>query len=706
MASHAPVPASPLLSPGRQLYRQVPPSPVVGFRGTGLPLNGVLAHGTLGATSVVTSPWLVARHTKSTSDLGQGRRSCYDPGRLAVSAQPGQNSSTLSGGIAMGGSAALPVHNYAAPTGTAPGLRACSPRSLEASRQVNAGARPPLTGRLSPPNNVTGGMLPANLARSPSPVKVETLLPPRAASAAAPAGPSQCSIGVVRADSYAPGSPVSLARQMAIMCHPKGDAQRRPWGVGGQGIATSGQQPSARQADASTPRAIVSRNASGHSGNAISHSGIAFSSRSPTLPVQGAGSLNIPCAGSSNKDGQDMQVAQVRDSLLQHIQSVQQEISRLQAERQKQMLEHNRSLQESRSSLSKQAAPSSSAPSMDRAKPAGSEPAEAKNSSMSKPLKPVHYAAARIQRAWRISNWRRKFIDHSVNQLGWLGSLAWLQQQNLLYGTELADEEDARWWMEQRQDAPLDHEVDPWGAMKLRDHLDRMWYGLTSEEMAQEMEQQKLLQQQQQQQQKLMLQQQGKHLNSSKDQLLSRSVQKTEGLGQGRYSLSMQDIYAIQSDGKLRGRLSSHGQGASLNAPVAALPVRTTLITSDACAARVTKGGAQRASSSALPQQAKSASLSPRRDMRPARAEHPSRAGLGVQSAGQGVPAVRSFLSPPSTHRALASSPVSSSHGSRQQSPATFHRSAQIPVMSAAAVPSQTAAMPTLRTQHRAVITR
>lgn len=440
-----------------------------------------------------------------------------------------------------------------------------------------------------------------------------------------------------------------------------------------------------------------------HTGNAIHHSGLAVSSSRPTVPVQGAGSLNLPCAGSGNKEGQETQVAQVRDSLLQHIQSVQEEISRLQAERQKQMLENNRSLQESRSSLSKQAVPSSAAPTIDRAQSAGDKPAETGTTSMSKPLRPVHHAAARIQRAWRISSWRRKFIDLSVNQLGWLGSLSWLQEQNLLYGTELADEEDARWWVEQRQDAPLDHEVDPWGALKLRDHLDRMWYGMSSEEMAQEMEKRKLLQQQQKQQ-KLMLQQQGKHLKSSKDQLLSRSVQGADSLGQGRYSISMQDMYTVQSDGKLKGRLSSHGQGASLTSPVAALPVRTTSMTSDGCAARAIKSSTQRMSSSALPKQAKSASLSPRRDLRAARAEQPSRAGQGFQSAGQGVLAIQSFLSPPSTHRALASSPMSSSNGSRQQSPSTLHRSAQIPVMPA--LTAQAAAMPMLRTQHGAVNTR
>jgi len=89
-----------------------------------------------------------------------------------------------------------------------------------------------------------------------------------------------------------------------------------------------------------------------------------------------------------------------------------------------------------------------------------------------------------------------------------LGSLAWLQEQNLLYGTELADKEDVRWWSEQRAAAPLDREVDPWGALKLREHLDKMWYGHTNENSAKEEEllllhhHQKLIYQEQQKQKK------------------------------------------------------------------------------------------------------------------------------------------------------------------------------------------------------------
>lgn len=95
----------------------------------------------------------------------------------------------------------------------------------------------------------------------------------------------------------------------------------------------------------------------------------------------------------------------------------------------------------------------------------------------------VHHAAARIQRAWKVHSWRQKFVDFSEHELGWLGSLEWLQRRNLLYGTELADPEDVRWWQQQRERAPLDREVDPWGFVKLRNHLHRIWYGRVSEEM-------------------------------------------------------------------------------------------------------------------------------------------------------------------------------------------------------------------------------
>jgi len=100
------------------------------------------------------------------------------------------------------------------------------------------------------------------------------------------------------------------------------------------------------------------------------------------------------------------------------------------------------------------------------------------------PFVAIHHAAARIQRAWKVSRWRRAFVDYSAQQ-GWVGSLSWLQQRNMLYGTELADDEDVRTWESQRAVAPMDREVDPWGYERLQNHLHRMWWGRDSEEMEQ-----------------------------------------------------------------------------------------------------------------------------------------------------------------------------------------------------------------------------
>lgn len=69
--------------------------------------------------------------------------------------------------------------------------------------------------------------------------------------------------------------------------------------------------------------------------------------------------------------------------------------------------------------------------------------------------------------------------------MGWVGSLAWLQQRNMLYGTELAEKEDKRAWEGHRAQAPLDREVDPWGFERLQLHLHKMWWGRDPEEMEQ-----------------------------------------------------------------------------------------------------------------------------------------------------------------------------------------------------------------------------
>lgn len=113
----------------------------------------------------------------------------------------------------------------------------------------------------------------------------------------------------------------------------------------------------------------------------------------------------------------------------------------------------------------------------------------------------VHLAATRIQRAWKLQSWRRKFVTYSERQCSWVGSLEWLQQHNLLYGTELASAEDVKWWLEQRATAPLDREVDPWGSERLLEHLSRMWYGSRTVEAdhQQQLQQQQQLEQQRKQ---------------------------------------------------------------------------------------------------------------------------------------------------------------------------------------------------------------
>ncbi|CAE7571460.1 HERC1 [Symbiodinium natans] len=87
----------------------------------------------------------------------------------------------------------------------------------------------------------------------------------------------------------------------------------------------------------------------------------------------------------------------------------------------------------------------------------------------------VHFAALRIQRAWRISRWRRAFALYAEHQAGWVGSLDWLHQNNMIYGTELAEKEDEEEWCHEKFVAAPDAEVDPWGNNQLRQHLQKTW---------------------------------------------------------------------------------------------------------------------------------------------------------------------------------------------------------------------------------------
>ena len=82
----------------------------------------------------------------------------------------------------------------------------------------------------------------------------------------------------------------------------------------------------------------------------------------------------------------------------------------------------------------------------------------------------LHHAATRIQRVWRLVSWRRAFVAFS-EQVGWVGSMEWLQQRKKVFGTELAEKEDEEDWFLEKSVAPPDIEIDPWGNRELKRHL-------------------------------------------------------------------------------------------------------------------------------------------------------------------------------------------------------------------------------------------
>lgn len=85
----------------------------------------------------------------------------------------------------------------------------------------------------------------------------------------------------------------------------------------------------------------------------------------------------------------------------------------------------------------------------------------------------LHFAASRIQRAWRLSRLRRTFVKFSEENLGWVGEFGWLESHNQTFGAELADVDDLRFWLQQLATAAVDSKVDPWGCQQLRKHLNR-----------------------------------------------------------------------------------------------------------------------------------------------------------------------------------------------------------------------------------------
>lgn len=296
----------------------------------------------------------------------------------------------------------------------------------------------------------------------------------------------------------------------------------------------------------------------------------------PPVPAP-ALSLTLP------PDGREARVAHVRESLLKHIHCVQQEIARLQDERHK--LPCAAAQVQGRAQEEEEAVCRLQHwwRSKRKAKEGSRRLSKKIGENGSTVLRPRHFAAARIQRWFRIYRWRRRFVEVSVQQIGWLGSLAWLQEEKRLYGTELADSEDVRWWSEQRAAAPLDREVDPWGALKLREHLDKMWYGHTNENIAEEEE--------------LLL------LRHHQQKMQRKQKPRLQQPSRAQPKLQKQTVWQISSRQNLHA-----AQAVSLEAPVA----KSRPVGAELSSVRVT----QRGLSATIPKNCKSSSLSPRFDVR------------------------------------------------------------------------------------------
>lgn len=553
------VPASPSLSPGRRLFRAVPPSPALGYRAPG--------------TASAPGSALAARHTKSTSDLSQAQQSRYDPSRI------------------IGGGATL--------QSAVPALPPVSPRESQGrAPESNSGS---LGARTYTPYAPTQALLGASVMRSASPSsgscpppRQQRTVPSSALSAAAPRGssaerrPPQWTPTPTASKPWAAGFSTAWTspRQVAPLAQSAGSQIRSQSSQGRRTDAFSPRVPPAQALDKSaqdhgsrSPNPQSTRRAP-----SFQHLQGLQASTVAGIPTNGVKPATVPITVS--EEMYEAQMTNLRNSLLQHIQSVQKEISRLQLERQRAQVpgqertptnsasagtvsevstttsqarvattsttttitttastrsphssSRNVSAERGRGSdrfhdklsatkdreLQPVAVCQAASPTKSNSNPGdGFNPVVQNAASRiqrfwrrmanarqklapSTPLRssrvdsapmvmdsqsktrrqpfPVHHSAARIQRAWRVSRWRRKFVEFSEREIGWVGTLDWLQHHNHLYGTELADPEDTRWWAQQRANAPLDRHVDPWGCTKLRDHLNRMWYGRTTEEL-------------------------------------------------------------------------------------------------------------------------------------------------------------------------------------------------------------------------------
>mmetsp|Transcript_57718 Transcript_57718/g.129441 ORF Transcript_57718/g.129441 Transcript_57718/m.129441 type:complete len:806 (+) Transcript_57718:45-2462(+) len=564
------LPASPSLSPGRQVLRSGPQSPALGCRGA-LP--------SASANSATVAP-AIARHTKSASELAKdqlpaGVHSAFPTQPLLSCSEAPRKVVAGSGTYAVGQSAMpMPMvvsDSAGSSSGQVNGTRLGDPYGGIVQRPYTPkvpGSEPVMTLRSASPNSVT-------------------LAPARQTTTPAAAG-SQFA-AAVRGNSVERRAPQWVAaaspwpKVPTVPLEAQGSPQQTGVAAGGvklwaNGSASSWVSPrkstgGSTAANASNATASQNRSWSRISQGrrlvsmdavrpADSMSGLAPAAQSPSqIAPQPADRLldanaqNVQLQPSSrrapsNPHLQDeVQVASLRNSLLQHIRSVQKEITKLQQERQKaQQVTMERQASAARPTRDVQvdsnvAVATMCAPAVSRAvtpaerggdRPLEQQPrtvAEHTAASLSAPVistaprdastvvaldpalqrahalpvrsgssaaaragQPLraqpqrsfvakHYAASRIQRAWKIHHWRRLFLDFSASSAGWVGTLEWLQRHCLLYGTELADPEDTRFWSQQRAGAPLDREVDPWGCSKLRDHLNKMWYGRSVEEM-------------------------------------------------------------------------------------------------------------------------------------------------------------------------------------------------------------------------------
>mmetsp|Transcript_7425 Transcript_7425/g.16355 ORF Transcript_7425/g.16355 Transcript_7425/m.16355 type:complete len:820 (+) Transcript_7425:62-2521(+) len=568
------VPASPSLSPGRQVYRTVPQSPALGYRG---------AH-----SSVSAAPALAARHTKSTSDLSQApgvpRNASPSPQQVPTSRSVAV-APMGSGGVyavAQGGSALVPPE--------AAGFATMNQVNLTRTSDYVGIAHRPYTPKV--PGLSDSG---SSVVRSTSPTGGSVPPPRQFAATGSSYSVMRGSSAERRAPQWAaPAGSWGKASVLTLEPQPQGIAGVKPWATTTNGTAWMSPRKSTGTASGSQSRSW-SQSSQGRRAIALdmsrpnepvnsfamfpqsdkerigAHSPQLHqqtSRRAPSHPhLQGPGTQQNGGLGMVTAQD-EVQAANLRNSLLQHIRSVQKEITRLQLERQRAQqgtqerqvstARHATEAQDSYAGVVTMCSPTASrAVSAERGERivelhSKRTPVDSTTTSLSAPLLSgqiqmesannnsvlakeqamadamgrvvaqapavaeacprhsgmsirtpggsitvrslvssrrersfvaVHYAATRIQRAWRVNHWRRKFMDFSEREVGWVGTLDWLQRHCLLYGTELADPEDIRFWNQQRQGAPLDREVDPWGSGKLRDHLNKMWYGNVREEL-------------------------------------------------------------------------------------------------------------------------------------------------------------------------------------------------------------------------------